>query len=540
MIRRRTRCCCAMTMVGALVILVGCRASAQEIVAGPADSLAVAHLTGDLAEALEELAQAGVDPTVEQWQTFSAIPPVDPDTSSPWQGQAFWRAEMTKERGLGHLGRVDLGQAWWRLRGKIKATAGAPGLVTGTLIVDKARFGLYLGQVGYAHGYGLLVAAPGRSRTLAAGVSLAPRRSGPVAWTSTADTRTLNGGAIKGRIGNWTLDLMSGQVSEPKAPVIHYDQPILAALSYGTGRQRCGVLVSRLSGQLGASLAGDFQNRAWRVAFEGATWRRADRTSLDGAWQVMLEWRHRQWGRLMAMTGAGLGPEGSLQGVRAPGAPGWYGGNWALSAVFRPGPGRTLRVLMAQAHHRQTLVGEERHRVQNIDVQGNWRVSDSDQVSARYRLRRQRAWVWDDRYPWQAPVLENQTDRTVLTLRFDRQRANWSGQVTVRTASFSGTSLPGKRSLMSVGGRWRWSDRWWLRGAWTSAWGDPVDLVSAICPMPGLVLPRHWGHWRSEIVGGVEMHWHRWRFYLAASLRRPDSPMAATSTAAWSAFQWRW
>ncbi len=80
----------------------------------------------------------------------------------------------------------------------------------------------------------------------------------------------------------------------------------------------------------------------------------------------------------------------------------------------------------------------------------------------------------------------------------------------------------GRRSLISLTGKYRAGRTWKLRGGWVTAWGDPVDLVSAISPLAGFVLPRHWGRWRSETVLGLEWVGRGARVQAAGSLRQPE------------------
>jgi hypothetical protein len=80
---------------------------------------------------------------------------------------------------------------------------------------------------------------------------------------------------------------------------------------------------------------------------------------------------------------------------------------------------------------------------------------------------------------------------------------------------------------MSLGARRHVTRRWtgWLEA--TSAWGDPVDLVRALTPLPGVVVVRHWGRWRSEAVVGIAGELGAATVRLALARRLPEPGAAA-------------
>ena len=95
------------------------------------------------------------------------------------------------------------------------------------------------------------------------------------------------------------------------------------------------------------------------------------------------------------------------------------------------------------------------------------------------------------------------------------------GRLLVRSFGVDQAGLAGRRTLLGLSGDRRLSRRWRMRGSWVTAWGDPVDLVSAVVPVTGLVLPRHWGHWRSETLLGLEWMVRAASMQAAGSLRYP-------------------
>jgi hypothetical protein len=124
-------------------------------------------------------------------------------------------------------------------------------------------------------------------------------------------------------------------------------------------------------------------------------------------------------------------------------------------------------------------------------------------------------------------------------ISFERNRAR--GRLTIRTHAAEKEVGSGRRSLLGLNGHLNLGSGWRVRGTWVTAWGDPVDLVSAVSPMTGLVLPRHWGHWRSESVLGLERTGRTVRIRLAASLRRPDQdPSNNPLPSCWAEAEIRW
>jgi hypothetical protein len=80
-----------------------------------------------------------------------------------------------------------------------------------------------------------------------------------------------------------------------------------------------------------------------------------------------------------------------------------------------------------------------------------------------------------------------------------------------------------------------------VRVTLAGAWGGDADLVSAIVPFGGMILPRHWGHWRSEAVLGAEWRARGLRVRAALSMREPvDLYQAAAPQVIWVEGQWVW
>jgi hypothetical protein len=104
---------------------------------------------------------------------------------------------------------------------------------------------------------------------------------------------------------------------------------------------------------------------------------------------------------------------------------------------------------------------------------------------------------------------------------------DWDLQVSGRTlAEHRGWIRDGgwpsrRRNLLGLKADWKLRSGWSVRAGWSGAWGQDVDLVSVSSPLPGYVLPRHWGHWSTEACGGITRRSGPWRGDLGFSLREP-------------------
>ena len=132
----------------------------------------------------------------------------------------------------------------------------------------------------------------------------------------------------------------------------------------------------------------------------------------------------------------------------------------------------------------------------------------------------------------------------MVSLALVRDREGSRFGILVRTLSRESPEDPRggrRRSLLAVNWRARPDPRWIVRLFAALAWGEDVDLVSAIVPFGGLVLPRHWGKWRSETGLGLEHSRRTWSWRLAAGIRRPEQGRGEVQDT-WlrSAVEWRW
>jgi hypothetical protein len=241
-----------------------------------------------------------------------------------------------------------------------------------------------------------------------------------------------------------------------------------------------------------------------------------------------------QWGYADQMRGPLLANRPAV-------LPGWSGRGYALRGFAPLAGDLRLRVLLHRGHM-PDLTGVRGLETKTLgDVQLVKRLSEAVRIGVRYRRTGRQRREWSDRFPWQAARTVLLEDRGVVTGQATWEEDGARVRLMVRTYAREAASGTGRRSLAVLSGHMDWGGNWTLRGSWATAWGDPVDLVSAVSPLKGMVLPRHWGRWRSETVLGLGWS-HRGILVQAASSRRvpaADGP-AGPLVAAWGQVGWVW
>ena len=113
----------------------------------------------------------------------------------------------------------------------------------------------------------------------------------------------------------------------------------------------------------------------------------------------------------------------------------------------------------------------------------------------------------------------------------------WSvgaGFLSLNRAESGGTRCLVSGRLDHQGSVWSW------RLGHGLAWGEPVDLLGAVNPLPGLVLPRHWGSWQSETQASLGVRRGHWQVTAAVAWRGARSGAGLQdSRQAWLALERR-
>lgn len=279
-----------------------------------------------------------------------------------------------------------------------------------------------------------------------------------------------------------------------------------------------------LAGNLekGVSLAGGMRNKPIYGSFETMVWQSAPGIPPTGAAVLQVGWKPAAGSGIEGLLGYAdlAGPPGLAS--RPPVLPGWDGRGMALRGFTRTSSGSVLRAMVHLGHNLDRVGLRNREVKTLIDLQAGKKISKQVELAVRYRSTDIRTWGWLERYPWQPPRETDSKRRTIISVQFVLERPRLRSRLMLRSYGLGREVDSGRRSLVSLTGRYVLGKGWKFRGSWVTAWGDPVDLVSAISPLTGMVLPRHWGRWRSETVLGLEWVSGGARIQAAGSMRNPE------------------
>ncbi len=473
----------------------------------------------DLAATLDELSAAGAPPTATEIADFLREASV-PRYRSALSGRFGRQSGSGPDTGL----RLNWRTAAWDVRGRWRQDRLGNRLSAATVKAGGERWELAAGQLALPHGFGLLIGGPGRGPTLTADGRLGHGTRGLLPWVGQPAPQTIQGlGAAVGGAG-WRLSVLTGTRGGRTSP---RGQTFVGGVAR-RGRRgvvSCAVLADAL--EQGVSLAGLYERGSSAGSFE-AVWRQ------PVGWRRMLTaalaqagWRPSPELRLELLAGwSDLGPRPAM-GVKQPVLGDWSGRGVAVRLTWRLQRGLGIKALVHQGRGRLAVSEEKRRRQVLADVQltaswpGGWFGE------ARLRTGGGETAAWSERFPWRPPVVVQRDLRQVQSLKsgwrqgHHRLQILWRRLRLGRVTEGVGQESAGARSLLSLSGTRPWGQSWLLRAGWTSAWGDPVDLVSAVVPFTGYVLPRHWGQWRSEWMLGLEWQRGPWRWRSAFSWREP-------------------
>lgn len=481
----------------------------------------------DMEEVLRVLDEAGVPPTQEDMNRMISsspgpgMPPGGPKltTNVPVRGQLLVRVGRLPGQDWDRYARLKLVSTWVRLRARFRHYASGNREAVGTLELGSGPVEMRLGMVGLTHGYGLLAGAPGRGASLTADSGLGPPRARLVTWAGSADPRALAGVGVGIHQGPWSLDGIFGRTG----PWPGDGGPGRGVIRIACARRDWRLAVALTAGEManGFSLAGGLQRGPFFGNFESLIWQPEPGLRRAGAGLALIGWKLASGTGVEILLGMADLPRGPALANRPPVLPGWSGRGCSIRGTGVVSGGLRLRVLgyLGQEPDRVGLRGTENENL--LDIQALSRIAPQVNFLIRFRRRARIRREWSERYPWQPAAVVADESREVGTLQLNRDGSRLSLRALVRTYGLQKAADGGRRGLMSLSARYRPENSWIFRGSWGTAWGDPVDLVSAVSPMTGMVLPRHWGHWRSETVVGVERVWGPGRFQAAVSWRNP-------------------
>ncbi|MFO7653228.1 MAG: hypothetical protein R6X25_05330 [Candidatus Krumholzibacteriia bacterium] len=151
-----------------------------------------------------------------------------------------------------------------------------------------------------------------------------------------------------------------------------------------------------------------------------------------------------------------------------------------------------------------------------------WRPAAGWRLDVQATLRQRERRVWSEEEPWRPAGTEPEQQQTVELVRVRRRSGPWELRGDLRSVSDRRESPARTRRLVAAAVRWRGPSGWEIVGETTSAWGDPVDLLTVWAAAPGRILTRHWGQWRAGWSVGVTRKGSAWRWHGAVLWRRPE------------------
>lgn len=489
--------------------------------AAPADSLGGDEVPDELQDVVGEL--DGADQPVPLRDLADAsragLSAAGPGLAASWRSGA-------SASGTRHDARLALAAGPWLARGAMRLRPGATAEVSGggSLRLGPAR--VWAGHLALRQGFGLTGGDPGRRQALAADQGLGGIGGGLVARTAAGAAAAGLQAGVELAHRNWTVAGLGA------LPGRGADGPLWAArLAHDGGARRWSV-------GAGADTSTTFGSAAGRLAGSGfaVNWEAATVAGRGGGRSLALvvgaAWKATPRLRLEAASGLasgdGLRPTAVLPtGARR---------GWAARLAWRDAAAGTLE-LLAQGWRGPLEQGHAARRAAGV-LEAGWerRAAGAVTVNLRGRRTTRGDLTWSEREPWLPGVAGEPLVKTSLEAGLERDDGTRRAALRWRSHTVSGGGTEGNRQLLALTGSRRWPGgrEVWLDA--TMAWGDGVDLVRALVPLPGLVTARHWGSWRAETLAGAGLRWRGLALRAAVACRLPEaaaSAPAGTAAAAW-------
>jgi len=417
-----------------------------------------------------------------------------------------------------------------QMRGRWRHQASGSGELAGIAETAWGAWRVRAGFWGLSHGFGLLVGRPGRNPALAADSGMGLPAARMVPWSGRSDPHVIGGGGV-GRYGSrWQIEALTGTRDRGPATVPAGKRRgiFLGRIGLGDRRWHISLLAMRERDERGWSTAGK-----WRRGALTTSWELSVRYPGRGASAVPAGLVHALWVRhrvlrleiLAGWAGPGKRPQmASKTAILGD----WSGRGTALRGTWRCGPSVNLKLLINRNRSWPAQLKTGRLAKTMVDLQGYWRGQGNWRAAVRWRERQQRWVAWSSRFPWQPPETVREDGRRTLRVKAvwqdngSRLQIGWSLLTRHRQRLDDSVVSGNGRNLLALTGRHDSGPRWRFRWGWSLSWGDSEDLVSAVVPFSGFLVPRHWGHWRSERLVGMETTQGRWRGRCAVSWRRPE------------------
>ncbi len=501
-------------VAGFLLLLMATAAWGQSL----PDSLEVVprDMDGDNDGALAELEAAGSP------LTQGEIADLRQKSAEGRRGQILWRKSLQPDGALPGTIKIEGEARGLRLRVRRSRTGS---------LADPWRFSirrqgnhsdLLAGGVAESHGFGLLSGRPGRGGTLAADQALGWTGQGLRTWPYVPTGSAVIGCAGAVNRQAWTLEGMTGRylLGEPDAQGLCRMLRLCRRSRLGTGQ--LSLLAVGFGGKSGISLAGRRRGGILDLEFELALVRSQGTEVSPRAMMARLKYAAAHTWQLEAIAGWNEGGQLTPFAAKPPVFSGWGGGGWAVRITTRPAGTTTLKILVADARYGDPVsAGAKRRGI--LDFLWEWSPHPGWHGSLRWRRQRNDVGTWSSQYPWLPPSAGYPGLVTSVVAALARRFSSGGFQVALRSREAVADAGGKARYLVASKGNWQPWESWTFRGEWDMAWGDDADLVSALNPLQGYVVPRHWGKWQGQWMIGLGRELGVWRFQAGMAGRDPAS-----------------
>jgi hypothetical protein len=470
------------------------------------DSLAEEEIPADLVDVVREL-DALDQPLPRRDVLLGAA---HPRYGRGWgAGSLRWRTGAVTG-GLRHDGRFEVTGTRLTGRGVVRLRPEAAPEVVGGGHLRLGAWSAWAGHLALRHGFGLLAVDQGRRGSLAADQGLGGVSGGLAVRTAAQSGARGFQAGIETTAGRWRLASMwQTAAGGPGA--------VSTRLALDAGSGDWAVLVQSDTAGIASSWSGRLARQATAVQ-----WELAGRQDGPGAANLAavagLSWLAGPGLRLELLSGVAGGPWPVPVAVLPSGAR----SGWACRLGWRDRGQGALEVLLQGARLWPELSPTRRRTQQVVEMAWERRAGPGLTATLRARRTARSESTWSERNPWQPAEASPAATRTTLTAALEWERNDTRLTAQWRSFAVGAGSGGGTRQLMSFGARRGLGRRW---GAWVdaaTAWGEPVDLVRGLAPLPGLVVARHWGRWHSEVMAGATGDLGALSVRLALARRLPE------------------
>lgn len=452
-----------------------------------ADSLAEEELPPDLVEVIGEL--DALDQPLPRRDLPQGVASAK-DPRSGGGGRLRWRTGAVTG-GLRHDGRFELIGTRVAGRGVLRLRPNTGPDAAGGGHLRLGAWKAWAGHLTLRHGFGLIAADPARRTSLAADQGFGGITGGLAVRTAAANGPRGFQAGLETDAGRWRLaSLWQSAADVPGA--------VSVRVARGGEAGDWAVLVRRDTTAIASSLSGQLVRPSLAVQWELAG-RQAHAAPANQAAVVGMSWLASPGLRLEIQSGVAAGPWPDPAAVLPAGSR----SGWAVRLGWRDRGQGALELLLQEARLWPELSPARRRTQQVAEAAWERRAGSGITVALRARRTARSETAWSERNPWQPGEVSPAATRTSITahLEWEGKDTRLAGQW--RSFAVGSSSGGGTRQLMSLGAKRNVTHGWtgWLEA--TSAWGDPVDLVRGLTPLPGVVVVRHWGRWRSEAMAGI-------------------------------------